>query len=97
MNKQTNASCPQTGLPLRFSEDFCGYFPSDEPDEISFIGNIKAIQEHKLGEVGGFIVTISLTPDFNIDTFIAKTNLKIDLTLNKHVTGLLWLIGTLEE
>ncbi len=97
VNEERAAQNPQAESSLKFSGDFCGYFPGDVPDEISFIGNIKAIQEHALGEVAGFIITITLTPDFSIDAFIAKTNLKIDLALNKQVTGLLWMIGTLEK
>lgn len=97
INQERAAQNPRTESSLKFSGDFSGYFPGDFPDEISFIGNIKAIQEHALGNVEGFIITITLTSDFSIDAFIAKTNLKIDLILNKQVTGLLWLIGTLEK
>jgi hypothetical protein len=82
---------------VQFSDNFCGYFPSDESDEINFIGKIHNIKEHTLSTIEGFIITVSLTPDLNLDVFIAKTNLKIDLSLNKHVTGLIWLMGTLEK
>ncbi len=79
-----------------FGKDFCGYFPADEPDEINFIGKILDVHEYKLGPIAGFIVTISLTPEFSIDTFIASTNLKIKLVPGKQVGGLLWLQGSLE-
>jgi len=32
-----------------------------------------------------------------ITMFMAKANLKIDISINKHVCGLAWLQGTLEK
>jgi len=81
---------------ISFSEDFCGYVPTEFPDEVNFIGKIRTVHEHFLGTIPGFILTISFTPDFTIDVFIAKTNCEIDIKAENHVAGWAWLIGTLE-
>lgn len=83
---------------IQFDEDFCGYVPNaDEPDEIDFIGKIMAFDKHSVGTISGVMITIMLTPFLNIDTFIADSNLDIELAVGKQVVGLMWLIGTVEK
>jgi hypothetical protein len=81
---------------LTFSQDFCGYFPISE-DEIQFIGRIQNTQEHSLGEIGGYLITVGITPGINVEFFIAKKNLFIELVKGKAVHGIAWMQGTLEK
>jgi hypothetical protein len=91
-------SINKSNTQLQLSKDFCSYFPTeDERDEINFVGKIHHIKEHFLGEVPGFIITIGVTPDLCLDMFVAKANLKIDISVHKQVCGLAWLQGTLEK
>lgn len=90
------------GMPP-FSANFCGYVPSDTQDEIEFIGRVLEVREHNLGNISGYIATIcpvldeQSNPAMTLDIFVAKSNLRTELNINQHVTGLVWLIGTLEK
>lgn len=81
---------------LTFSQDFCGYFPKSE-DEIQFIGRIRDIKDHALGDINGHSITIGITPDFAVEFFIAHKNLSINLEKNTSVHGIAWMQGTLEK
>jgi len=81
---------------IKFSEDYCGYFPCSE-DEIDFIGRIQDILEYFLDDIAGYLITVKITPDFGMNFFIAHTNLSIELEKNKLVRGIAWVQGTLEK
>ena len=90
---------PETGelVPLQLDDNFCGFFPEEEKDEISFIGPIKTIQEYSVEEINGKMLTVAITPDFDLDIFIAQTHIKSELSVGQSVSGLAWLQGTIEK
>lgn len=81
---------------LQLSEDFCGYFPGDDADEIIFIGKVQNINAHQLGTITGFIVTINITSENSLDIFVAQSKMTDDIEINKTVMGTAWLLGCLE-
>ena len=88
---------------LKFSDNFCSYFPVNNPDEISIIGRIRAFQEYTLGTISGYILTVPIASHSDsediaiiLDIFIARDNVTIDIAVDKHVTGIVWLIGSID-
>lgn len=108
--KKFNQEVNKAERKVEFEENFCCFYPiglsfavsgksSDMASEdiIEFIGRIQHVQDHSLGEIAGYLITVGLTPDFSMEFFIARTNLSIELEKNKHVTGIAWVQGTLEK
>lgn len=86
-----------------FSEEFCGYFPFEAPDEISVIGIVQDVREYNFGDIAGYITTLCIAlnsedqPGMILDVFVAKSNLHTELVIGKQVAGPVWLVGTLEQ
>lgn len=85
------------GQEYTVGENFCGYIPGDLSDEINFIGKIFKIQKRCLNYINGFIITVGITLDFNIDIFVAEACLDFELVENKSISGYAWITGTLEK
>lgn len=81
---------------IKFSPDFCGYFPISE-DEIEFTGRIEHMQEYSLGEIDGYLITVGITIGFSMECFVIRANLSTEPEINKSVCGTAWILGTLEK
>lgn len=88
-----NYTGPRT---LKMGAGFCSYMPGEELDEVEFVGHIKELREHTLGDIAGYLFSINITPDLSVDMFIARANLSFDLSVGLQVSGLAWMQGTLE-
>jgi len=82
---------------IEFSEDFCCFFPRKEEDGvIYFIGKIKDIREHSANQIDGVIIKLDLVPEFEVELFVAKNNIKTDIKIGQHIEGNAWIQGTME-
>lgn len=79
------------------ASDFHGYSLMEDRDDIHFVAKIQHFTKHNLGSLAGYIVNVKLTSSFYLDFFIAEERLTIELVVNKHIDGVLWIIGTLER
>lgn len=92
----TAAISPKVPMATGFSENFCCLIPQKESATYSFIGKIKQFHEYLLGKTSGYLITLNVTPDYELTFFIADFNLRTEPAVNKAVYGVVWLTGTLE-
>lgn len=81
----------------KISENFCCLMPQQESATYSFIGKIKQFEKYLLGETSGYLITLNVTPDYELTFFIADFNLRTEPAVNKAIYGVVWLTGTLEK
>lgn len=84
-------------IKIQIEDDFCGFFPDEDPDTIFFVGHVQQFEICNLSEVEGYKLVVDIAPKLFIEIFIAKINLSTELVLGKHISGYAWLQGTLEK